>query len=122
LGRQLFQVVILRSAGRVPPVLVPIHAARPVPEWETLMGDAIHAMPPLGVHDVNSALHDARILTQQLVAGGDRNLFQPLRPYEAMMRHDGFDAVQRAQADLRETISTGIEFTRARRVPSPSPR
>jgi 2-polyprenyl-6-methoxyphenol hydroxylase-like FAD-dependent oxidoreductase len=63
-------------------------------------------MPPLGTHDVNAALHDARILTEQLVAGGDRNLFPALRAYEATMRRDGFGAVQRAQADLRETIDT----------------
>jgi 2-polyprenyl-6-methoxyphenol hydroxylase-like FAD-dependent oxidoreductase len=91
-------------------VLVPIQAASPVPEWETtrvtLMGDAIHAMPPLGTHDVNAALHDARILTEQLVAGGDRNVFPALRAYEAMMRRDGFGAVQRAQADLREMVGT----------------
>ena len=91
-------------------VLVPIRVAAPVAEWETtrvtLMGDAIHAMPALGTHDVNMALHDASLLTDHLAAAarGDRDLVSAVHEYERVMRRDGFSTAQRAEAELRQIV------------------
>jgi 2-polyprenyl-6-methoxyphenol hydroxylase-like FAD-dependent oxidoreductase len=91
-------------------VLTPIRAATPVSPWTTrrvtLMGDAIHAMPPVGTRGANTALNDARVLAEQLVAvhHGERDLFTAIRAYEHAMLTYGFDAVHGAQAELQRMI------------------
>ncbi|HEY4452807.1 MAG TPA: NAD(P)/FAD-dependent oxidoreductase [Pseudonocardiaceae bacterium] len=78
---------------------IPIRSSVPVPPWPTgrvtLLGDAIHAMTPAGGVGANTAMRDAALLTEQLVAV-ERGAV-PLRPalaeYEARMREYGFAAV-----------------------------
>ncbi|MEV0597369.1 FAD-dependent oxidoreductase [Nonomuraea cavernae] len=90
-----------------------IRTAVPVEAWSpsnvTVMGDAIHSMPPsLGV-GANIALRDAEVLTQKLSAvhRGDLRLVHAIGEYEAQMRQYGFDAVRASNRALKQSATTG---------------
>lgn len=76
-----------------------IRAVLPVPEWPTtnitLLGDAIHAMTPIGGLGGNTALRDAALLARQLTAvdRGERELQAAIAEYETQMRDYGYTAV-----------------------------
>jgi 2-polyprenyl-6-methoxyphenol hydroxylase-like FAD-dependent oxidoreductase len=61
----------------------------------TLLGDAVHSMPPTGGIGANTALRDAQLLTSNLAraVAGDWRLLDAVAEYEAQMRDYGF-AVQ----------------------------
>ncbi|MFI6318845.1 FAD-dependent oxidoreductase [Nonomuraea sp. NPDC050556] len=61
----------------------------------TLLGDAIHAMPPVGGMGGNAALHDARLLCRALadIDQGRAELVPAIAAYEAEMLKTGFAAV-----------------------------
>ena len=73
--------------------------ARPVEHWQTanitLLGDAIHVMPPNG-SGANTALRDASLLTRSLIAVANLGtpLYQALNDYESEMVRYGFDALR----------------------------
>nr|WSS59742.1 FAD-dependent monooxygenase [Streptomyces sp. NBC_01177] len=68
----------------------------------TLLGDAIHAMPPTFGAGANSALRDAAALTRTLTtaARGGTPLLEAIADYETQMRAEVFP-VLRASADPR---------------------
>ncbi|MFD9962715.1 FAD-dependent oxidoreductase [Amycolatopsis sp. NPDC058986] len=79
-----------------------IRTTEPVAPWETtnvtLIGDAIHTMTPgLGV-GANTALRDARILGENLVAARDsgRSALDAIRDYEERMHGYAWDAVKKS--------------------------
>jgi 2-polyprenyl-6-methoxyphenol hydroxylase-like FAD-dependent oxidoreductase len=83
-------------------------AAAPAPgSWPssvvTLLGDAIHAMPPVGGNGANTALRDASLLTRNLTAaaGGGIPLLEAIGGYEAEMRDYAFGAVRSAMTTMR---------------------
>jgi 2-polyprenyl-6-methoxyphenol hydroxylase-like FAD-dependent oxidoreductase len=82
--------------------LTALHAAEPVAAWPTtrvtLLGDAIHAMTPLGGEGANTALRDAEVLTQQLLSAGAAGepLLSAVGAYESAMLDYGFAAVARS--------------------------
>jgi len=77
-----------------------LHAATPVEEWVTkritLLGDAIHSMPPTRGIGGNTALRDASLLGSQLIAAraGEKPLLKAIHDYEAEMITYGFAAVR----------------------------
>ncbi len=75
----------------------------------TVLGDAIHTMPPVGGLGANTALRDARLLCQQLslVACGDRGLLDAVGTYETEMRDYGYAAVRAALALEDRSLATG---------------
>ncbi|GIH10403.1 monooxygenase [Rhizocola hellebori] len=90
----------------------PFHASdRPSP-WApsrvTMLGDAVHGMPPAGGNGANTALRDAALLTRQLsrAARGDLPLLQAIGQYEADMREYGFEAVDLAMRTLRQGMAS----------------
>jgi 2-polyprenyl-6-methoxyphenol hydroxylase-like FAD-dependent oxidoreductase len=82
----------------------------PIDHWETkritLLGDAIHSMPPTQGVGGNIALSDARLLCQELTAAGqgEKELLQAIHDYEVQMLDYGFDAVRASQSALKMTV------------------
>jgi 2-polyprenyl-6-methoxyphenol hydroxylase-like FAD-dependent oxidoreductase len=97
-------------------------ASRTVEPWEstnvTVLGDAIHTMPPLGGHGGNTAMRDAGLLSRVLasVHRGERGLLDAVAEYEAEVRAYGGEAVRAALAGRRELLSGGIVATLAART------
>ncbi len=86
-------------------------AALPVKPWHdgrvTLLGDAVHQMPPVGGIGGNIALCDARDLCQALAAAhhGRQPLADALAGYEDQMVPRGFGAVRASRLYLTLAIS-----------------
>jgi len=73
----------------------------------TLLGDAVHQMPPVGGIGGNIALYDARDLCQALTAvhTGRQQLADALAGYEDRMLPRGFAAVRASRRYLTLAIS-----------------
>ncbi len=82
-------------------------ASAPVVGWPTtnvtLLGDAIHHMPPVGGLGGNAALHDARLLCHALTEiAEDHTRWHPaLAAYEKEMLQHGFAAVAESMRNLK---------------------
>jgi len=80
------------------------------PEWATrrvtLIGDAIHAMPPVGTRCASTALVDARVLTDRLRTAqvGNTDVLTAIHAYEDTMRSYAPDAAREAHAQLLHTM------------------
>lgn len=91
----------------------PFAAAPAVPAWPasqvTVLGDAIHVMPPSGGNGANMALRDASLLTRELTAAADGRipLADAIGGYEADMRDYAFAAVRSSMGILRAGGSAG---------------
>ncbi|MFI9325784.1 FAD-dependent oxidoreductase [Kitasatospora aureofaciens] len=77
-----------------------VRCAKPVPHWGgtrrvTLLGDAIHPMPPSGGQGANTALRDAALLSRSLAAvqRDEAELPAAVAQYELRMLDYGFTAV-----------------------------
>ncbi len=83
---------------------IPIRSSRRIPAWPssriTFLGDAIHAMTPAGGIGANTALRDARLLSQLLAetAHGNYSVLQAIEDFETEMRDYAFAAVERSLA------------------------
>lgn len=90
---------LVESAERQETFPLAIRAVPPVPAWSaggvTLLGDAIHAMTPIGGRGGNTALRDAASLTPELIGAdrGQHGLPQALARYEEGLRERGDAAV-----------------------------
>jgi 2-polyprenyl-6-methoxyphenol hydroxylase-like FAD-dependent oxidoreductase len=80
--------------------------ARRPPNWAmsrvTLMGDAVHVMPPFGAHGGNTALRDAALLAGKLrraARGGSAE--SALAEYQREMTGYAFEAVESAAKSMR---------------------
>ena len=79
--------------------ILKMRMAKPVEHWQsaniTLLGDAIHVMPPNG-SGANTALRDASLLSRSLIAVDHQGipLHQALHGYEVEMLSYGFNAVR----------------------------
>lgn len=88
----------------------PFLASERPPPWEpsrvTMLGDAVHGMPPAGGNGANTALRDAALLTRQLARAvrAELPLVDAIGEYEADMREYGFEAVDLAMTTLRQGL------------------
>ncbi|GAA2894141.1 FAD-dependent oxidoreductase [Actinoplanes cyaneus] len=78
-----FFPITLRASDRIEP-----WRSGPV----TMLGDAVHAMPPAGGVGANAALQDAATLAAELLSGKD--LLDAVADYERVMLPRGFDTVE----------------------------
>lgn len=101
---------------------VTFSAAPPVPTWTsgpvTVLGDAIHVMPPIGGLGGNTALRDAHLLSRLLPAvdRGERALLDAVAGYEAEMREYGTAAVRYATKQADQLLTTGAAATAGARA------
>lgn len=79
----------------------------------TVLGDAIHSMPPSRGVGANTALRDADLLGRNLVAAAaDGDVTAAIADYERRMRGYGFAAVKASERALRQSVITNpIAFT-----------
>jgi 2-polyprenyl-6-methoxyphenol hydroxylase-like FAD-dependent oxidoreductase len=97
-----------------------IRAVLPVPEWPTtnvtLLGDAIHAMTPIGGRGGNTALSDAALLARQLTAveKGELDLRTAIAGYESGMREHGYPAVTDSLQNAARALGARTPFSPAR--------
>lgn len=82
---------------------LPVRSGRPDALWPfgaiTLLGDAIHAMSPAGGLGANTALEDARMLSQILAKAGKetKTICTALLDYEADMRERAIRAIDASE-------------------------
>jgi 2-polyprenyl-6-methoxyphenol hydroxylase-like FAD-dependent oxidoreductase len=83
----------------------------------TLLGDAAHTMPPVAGLGGNTALRDAYLLAQQLVAVDRGRLALPaaIAAYESRMRRYGTRAVEASLRTQRQGLADGRFATAAAR-------
>ncbi|WP_280331568.1 FAD-dependent oxidoreductase [Nocardia wallacei] len=78
---------------------IALRAGQRVPAWPsgpvTLLGDAIHTMPPTGGAGANTALRDAATLAGELLAAarGEQSPTEAVAAYETVMLPRGFDTI-----------------------------
>lgn len=102
---------LVKEANSESLTILPLKAMKPFKNWEssniTLMGDAVHNMPPLNGNGANMALHDAVILCNQLieVMANKKKLPEALKNYQLKMLKDGFHAVKDSMKYTRQAIS-----------------
>lgn len=92
---------------------VAFQATGPLPTWQpgpvTVLGDAIHVMPPIGGLGGNTALRDAHLLSRLLLVAdrGERSLTAAVGEYEHEMRLYGAAAVRYSMDQKDRALATG---------------
>jgi len=102
--------------------LWPMRSGKVIDPWPaasiTLIGDAIHSMPPTGGVGGNTALRDAQNLSEQLAAAsrGEKALADAVAEYESAMFVYGFDTMRESLRLLGNATSHNpacLAFTKA---------
>ncbi|GAA2228761.1 FAD-dependent monooxygenase [Kitasatospora cystarginea] len=99
-------VELVRQSDVVNSSVLTVRCAKPVPHWGTrrvtLLGDAIHVMPPSGGMGANTAFRDAAGLCRALTAveRGEAELLPAVERYEREMLEYGFAAVAESLEQL----------------------
>lgn len=88
----------------------PLYTSRRPEPWQpsnvTVLGDAIHAMPPTAGAGANAAVVDAELLCRGLRAVGDgRRLTDAIGEYEKAMLDHAFTKVAAANRNLEQGVA-----------------
>ena len=96
-----------------------LQTSQAVKQWATrritLLGDAIHSMPPTRGIGGNTALRDAQVLCEQLIAAksGQQPLLTAIHTYETEMLKYGFAAVRSSMQALQLHVADSRLMTKA---------
>ncbi|KAA2267205.1 FAD-dependent monooxygenase [Solihabitans fulvus] len=99
-------VELVRQADATNSSPLTIRYAKPVAHWGTrtvtLLGDAVHVMPPSSGKGANTAFRDAALLCRRLIEvdRGAERLLPAVQAYELAMLDHGFAAVADSVASL----------------------
>jgi 2-polyprenyl-6-methoxyphenol hydroxylase-like FAD-dependent oxidoreductase len=105
---------LIKEADRQSTALIPFKVMLPIKNWNstnvTILGDAVHNMPPLYGMGANMALNDAAVLCVQLnkVVNDDCTLPEALSLFQEKMLKDGFKALNTSMAYTKQAISGNI--------------
>jgi 2-polyprenyl-6-methoxyphenol hydroxylase-like FAD-dependent oxidoreductase len=93
--------------------LTKLRYAKDIPHWGTrpvtLLGDAIHVMPPSGGLGANTAFLDAATLVRELSeVGNPGDLLPAVERYEHAMLEHGFAAVRHSMASVPVFIPQSV--------------
>jgi len=80
----------------------------------TVLGDAVHNMPPVGGLGANAALLDAAALAEELLRGGQP--VDAIAAYEKRMREHGYGALRESLTNTRRAITPNVVSRRMGRV------
>lgn len=95
-------------------IVKPLQTALPIKAWQTkritLVGDAIHSMPPTRGIGGNTALRDAHLLCQNLIAAksSEKPLLAAIHDYETEMRTYGFAAVRGSIQSMNTMVEENV--------------
>lgn len=109
---------VVRASDPSTIICKPLHTSLPIKHWATrritLLGDAIHSMPPTRGIGGNTALRDAQLLCEQLIAAksGERSLLQAIHDYEVEMIEYGFTAVSSSMQALQLHVADSRLMTK----------
>ncbi|ADD43510.1 FAD-dependent oxidoreductase [Stackebrandtia nassauensis] len=102
---------LLRASDLGTVMIYPFSRATTLEHWPasnvTLLGDAIHCMPPTAGQGANTAIRDAALLRDTIVSvvDGERDLVAAVADYEQRMRGYAYPIVEEAMRNLRGGIS-----------------
>ncbi|MFF5210475.1 FAD-dependent oxidoreductase [Streptosporangium sp. NPDC000396] len=108
-SRQLHELIARSDLGSIS--VFPLKTSTPVKGWPTtnvtLIGDAIHNMPPTAGVGANTAILDAHLLRDNLVkhVKGETSLIEAVNAYESEMVEYAFKAVATAMRNLKMGVS-----------------
>ncbi|WP_327583535.1 FAD-dependent monooxygenase [Nonomuraea sp. NBC_00507] len=101
--------LVIEQAWPEQTLCLPLGASMPIDPWQptavTLLGDAVHAMPPNRGSGANTALQDAARLCRHLA--GAQPLLDAVATYEEEMRRDGFEAVNASVSAMGDFLLRG---------------
>ena len=92
-------------------IFLPFKVMLPIKNWKstnvTILGDAVHNMPPLYGMGANMAMHDACLLCRAIVETNSNKkvLSQSLETFQDIMLKDGFGALNISMKYTQQAIS-----------------
>jgi salicylate hydroxylase len=113
---------MIRRADPATVMLLKFRTSVQVEAWSpgpvTLLGDAIHSMPPSGGLGANTALMDAAVLCESLsdFKKGRCTLVRAVGDYEKKMFKYAFPAVDESMSNLRRVANENVFSRRVGRV------
>ena len=105
---------LIKEADRESLIFLPFKVMLPIKNWTsanvTILGDAVHNMPPLYGMGANMAMHDAAMLCQTIIEieTGKESLKSALEKFQGNMLKDGFDALNTSMKYTKQAISYNI--------------
>jgi 2-polyprenyl-6-methoxyphenol hydroxylase-like FAD-dependent oxidoreductase len=101
---------LIQEADKESAMLFQLKVMLPIKNWQTtnitLLGDAVHNMPPVYGMGANMALFDANFLCKQLIRVVDQELELPqaLHLFQERMLQDGFKVLNASLAYTKQAI------------------